>query len=58
LPGFNGPFTLHHSGYEPRSLVSAKHSSAGVFPSSNATTDWHGDSSVHLFSSHAIVSRN
>jgi hypothetical protein len=58
LPGFNGPFTLHHSGYEPRSLVGAKHSSAGVFPSSNATTDWHGDSSVHLFSSHAIVSRN
>ncbi len=27
LPGFTGPVTLHHSGYEPHSLVSAKHSS-------------------------------
>ncbi len=34
LPGFNGPFTLHHSGYEPHSLVGAKHSSADAFSSS------------------------
>jgi hypothetical protein len=39
LPGFNGPFTLHHSGYEPRSLVGAKHSSAKPFPSSGAATN-------------------
>ena len=43
LPGFNGPFTLHHSGYEPRSLVGAKHSSAKPFPSSGVAADWPDD---------------
>lgn len=37
LPGFNGPVTLHHSGYEPHSLVTPKHSSGTAPPSSSGT---------------------
>jgi len=35
LPGFNGPITLHRSGYEPRSLVRVKHSSGNPSASSD-----------------------